>query len=99
MTAVQNLGQAIAPLGIAALMPDARCPDFDACVGSWNNVERLFVYIGAAGVACGFALNFVDGCVSKHPLLNESRKAMMKRTAEEEAKAIEAADTPLLLAA
>jgi MFS family permease len=96
VTAVQNLGQAIAPLGIAALMPDARCSTFQTCVDGWDNVERLFVWIGCAGVGCGIILNIVDRFVSKHPVLNESNAALVKRQKEEEAAAIEQARLPLL---
>jgi hypothetical protein len=57
------------------------------------------VGIGCAGVLCGFALNIVDACFSTHPILNESNAALVKRQAEEEARRIEAADMPLLMAA
>jgi len=99
VTAVQNLGQAVAPLGIAALMPDARCATYGECVDGWNGVERLFVWIGVCGVACGFALNAADGIFSKSPILNESNAAFKRRQAAEAAAAIAEAEKPLLTAA
>jgi MFS family permease len=84
VTALQNLGQAVAPLGVAYLMPSARCSTFDTCVASWNQVEKLFVIIGVVGVLCGIALNIVDTCISSAPLLNESHAAMKRRLAKEE---------------
>ena len=86
VTAVQNLGQAIAPLGIAMLMPDARCATLGECIASWNSVERLFVWVGVIGIVCGAALNVVDACISPSPILNESRAAMLARTQREGAE-------------
>ena len=97
VTAVQNLGQAVAPLGIAALMPDARCATFSECVSAWNTVEKLFVVVGAVGIICGLALNAVDCCVSQAPVLNESRAAMRRRVADEEAAEAKGAAAPLLV--
>jgi MFS family permease len=95
VTAVQNLGQALAPLGIAALMPDARCATLATCIASWNSVEVLFVVVGAVGIACGVALNVVDCCVSRAPVLNESRAAMLRRTAADAADGSK--EAPLLV--
>ena len=97
VTAVQNLGQAVAPLGIAALMPDARCATIGECIGAWDTVETLFVIVGGIGILCGIALNVVDCCISRAPVLNESRAAMLARTAREEVEDSKDAAAPFIV--
>ena len=64
VTAVQNLGLAVAPMVIGLFMPSASCPTYAACVASYVKVETLLIATGCVGLVSGLVLNLVD-CTRK----------------------------------
>ena len=82
VTAVQNLGLAVVPLGVGLLMPAPTCRPFASCVAAYERAELLLIGFGAVGVAASIALNVVDAA-SKIPVLNwpEARVAAARAEA------------------
>jgi MFS family permease len=72
VTAVQNLGLAVVPLGVGLLMPSAStCPTYADCVRGYENCERLLIGFGSVGILASVALNVADYS-SRIPVLNWS---------------------------
>ncbi len=70
VTAVQNLGLAVAPLLIGRLLPSASCPTYTDCVAGYTRVEELLIGLGCAGILAGIALNIADHTWLPYPYLN-----------------------------
>ena len=89
VTAIQNLGLAVVPIGVGALMPSAStCPTYDDCVNGYENCEKLLIGFGCVGVLASVGLNIADYS-SKIPVLNwpEARvQAARKAAAVEESE-------------
>ncbi len=77
VTAVQNLGLAVAPMIIGTLMPPGNCPTYANCVNYYQHVELFFVGLGSAGILAGLLLNVADR-MAPYPLLNLSEAAVQK---------------------
>lgn len=85
VTAVQNLGLAVAPMAIGALMPTASCATYDVCVSAYTRVEELLIGLGCAGILAGLLLNWADHSLLPYPYLNwpDSKVQAAKRAAGE----------------
>lgn len=83
VTAVQNLGLAVAPMAIGTLMPPGNCPTYENCVSYYVKVENLLIGLGCAGIFAGLALNWADHTLLPYPYLNwpDSKVQAKKREA------------------
>jgi len=85
VTAVQNFGLAVVPLGVGSLMPAPACRPFASCVAAYQRVELLLIGFGLVGILAAAALNVAD-TASEIRVLNWPEKRVAAARAAAAAK-------------